>query len=228
MKSVLITGATGDLGRAIAQKFLNEGFFVFFHGSSENSDFSFCEQNPEKTKKCIADFSDITAIEKMFLEIPTLDILVNNAGIVFREKEISPERFEKTLRVNTIAPYFCAEYAQKKGAKSIVNIGSLRGFLESATTPDYSASKAALHNLTASLARKYAPHTRVNAVAPGFVRTQMHAQNPERLEKESKTNIALKRIAEPSEMAQLVFGVAVEASYSTGSIFRADGGYGMI
>jgi len=225
MKSVLITGATGDLGRAIAEKFLKEDFFVFAHGSSEKSDFSFCEQNPEKTKKCIADFFDIPAIERMFSEIPTLDVLVNNAGIVFREKEISPERFEKVLRINTIAPYFCAEFARKKSVTSIVNIGSLRGFLESTTTPDYSASKAALHNLTASLARKYAPDVRVNAIAPGFIRTQMHAQNPERLALETK-NIALKRIADPAEIAEFIFFVATKASYSTGEIFRADGGYG--
>jgi len=223
MKTVLITGASGDLGTAIADLFLKNDFFIFFHGKNKKSDFSFCEKNPQKTQKIIADFSDFSAVEKMFSEISAVDVLINNAGAVFRDPKISPARFQKIFQINAIAPYFCAEFSAAKKCRSIVNIGSMRGFPESATTPDYSASKAALHLLTASLARKFAPKIRVNAVAPGFVATKMHAGNENRLKIEAQKT-PLRRVATPAEIAEMVFFVAEKATFCTGEVFRADGG----
>lgn len=225
MKSVLVTGATSGIGFSIAERFLAaKDFRVFIHGRSAKNNFSLCQKFPNRTQQIVADFSNAEGVEKCFAEIPKLDILINNAGIVFREKEISAKRFEKVLYINTITPFLCSEKAVSLGASSIVNIGSMRGFSEAATTPDYSASKAALHNLTASLARKYAPTTRVNAVAPGFVRTPLHT-NPDRLLLEAEKTF-LKRTGEPEEIAETVFFLAVTASFCTGTILRVDGGRG--
>ncbi len=227
IRSCLITGATSGIGRAAAKKFADEGYFVYCHGRSQESDFSGVDEIGAlggRTKKVFADMAEESEIRKMFEKIESLDVLVNNAGTVTRKKPITPNDFRNTFEVNVIAPYLCAELARERGVKSIMNVGSMRGLNHCATTPDYSASKAALHNLTASLARSYAPDCRVNAVAPGFTETALHAGNLERLEKEAGKT-PLKIFAKPEDVADAIFFLASEkARFITGTILPVDGG----
>jgi 3-oxoacyl-[acyl-carrier protein] reductase len=227
MKSVLITGATSGIGRAAAIKFAREGYLVYCHGKSSESDFSVIEEIEklgERTKKVFADMANESEIRDMFAEIKSLDVLVNNAGTVTRTKPVTTEDFRKTMEVNVIAPYLCAELSREKGVQAIVNLGSMRALPQTATTPDYSASKAAVHNLTASLARMYAPECRVNAVAPGFTQTGMHTGNEERLEKEAEKSL-LKIYAQPEDIAEMIYFLSSEkARFITGQVLVADGG----
>ncbi len=227
MKSVLITGATSGIGQAAARKFAAEGFFVYCHGSSENSDFSVVDEIEaagSRTKKVFANMADEQEVRTMFNGIDSLDILLNNAGTVTRKKPITPDDFRNTCEINVIAPFLCSELARERGVTSIVNTGSMRALSHCATTPDYSASKAALHNLTASLARAYAPECRVNAVAPGFTKTAMHTGNDERLEKEAAKTL-LQMFADPADIAEAIYFLASEkARFITGQVLVADGG----
>lgn len=196
---------------------------MYVHGKDEASDFSILEEIPQG-KKVIADLLAPDAVEQLFTQIPELDVLVNNAGMVNRSKEKTIEDFQKIFQLHATVPYFLSLEAKKRGVKSIVNVGSMRALEHCATTPDYSASKAALHNLTISLARTLAPETRVNAVAPGFTETKMHDGNSERLETEAKRT-PLQRAATPDEIAEAIFFLASPAaSFITGEILRVDGG----
>lgn len=227
MKSVLITGATSGIGKATALKFAAEGYFVLCHGKDENSDFSVIseiEKNGGLAKKVFADFSKEKEIRTMFEGIDHIDVLINNAGTVTRTKPITTENFRKTLEINLIAPYLCAELAKEKGVMSIVNTGSMRALLHQATTPDYSASKAAIHNLTVSLAKSYAPNIRVNAVAPGFTKTNMHEGMDDRLEQE-REKTPLNITGNPADVAEAIYFLASEkARFITGEILVVDGG----
>jgi len=225
--SALITGSTSGIGKATALAFAQKGYFVYCHGRSESSDFSVLDEirsEGGEAKKCVADMAVESEIHEMFQQIDTLSVLVNNAGTATRKKPVLGDDFRKTLEVNLVAPYICCQLAREKGVRSIVNVGSMRGLSQSATTPDYSASKAGLHNLTASLARMYAPDCRVNAVAPGFTKTPLHEGNDERLQMEAKKT-PLQTVADPLDIAHSIFFLASEKSrFTTGQVLSVDGG----
>ena len=222
-KTVLITGASRGIGRATAEIFTKNGFQVLGHGREHCADKIF-------TKFFVANFLEFSEIESMFAKIEkefgTLDVLINNAGTVNRKKidEFSGQDFQDLFAVNVTAPFLCARAAWRLGASAIVNVGSMRGFSQEATTPDYSASKAAVHNLTVSLARAFAPQCRVNCVAPGFTRTPFHDTNPERLKLEA-AKTPLEKCAKAKEIAESIFFLASEkSSFTTGATLLVDGG----
>ncbi len=227
MKSILITGATSGIGRATALRFATAGYRVWCHGSSEQSDFSIAEEitaNGGTAQKLVADFAKENEIRAMFAHIDSVDVLVNAAGTVTRSKPITTGNFRHTFEINVIALYLCSLLARDRGANSIVNVGSMRGLDHAATTPDYSASKAAVHNLTVALARDFAPDCRVNAVAPGFTKTGMHKGMQERLDLEANKT-PLQRFADPAEIAEVIYFLASEqASFVTGETVKVDGG----
>ena len=223
-KIVLITGATSGIGYASALKFAKKGYNVIMHSRSKTLNEDFALDFVQ------ADFSKADEISEMFDVIKKkhgkIDILINNAGMVNRKKinEYTAKDFQDLFMVNVTAQFLCARSAFNLGATSIINIGSMRALPAQATTPDYSASKAALHNLTISLARAFAPHCRVNCVAPGFTRTPLHDSSPERLEKEAKIT-PLKICAEPSDIANSVYFMASnDARFITGETLVVDGG----
>ncbi len=227
MKTVLITGATSGIGKATALKFAAQGYAVLCHGSSDTSNFSILDEiasNGGSAQKLVADFTKETEIRAMFETIDSLDVLINAAGTVSRSKPITTENFRQTFEINVIALFLCATLARERGASSIVNVGSMRGLDHAATTPDYSASKAAVHNLTVSLARQFAPDCRVNAVAPGFTKTGMHEGMQQRLDLEA-TKTPLLRYSDPAEIAEVIFFLASDkASFVTGEVVKVDGG----
>ena len=231
-KTVVVTGGARGIGRACVEAFARNGanVMVNFHSSKEEAT-GLAETNQRTVALHQADIADEAQVKALFDTVNErfgrASILVNNAGIVNREKfpDITAEAFERILKINTIGPFLAArEFARQAGddGGSIVNIGSMRAFVP--TIPDYSASKAALHNLTISLAKELAPAIRVNTVAPGFTDTDMHRDNPERLEREAARSL-LQRYSSPADIADAVLFLASGKARSiTGQILLVDNG----
>ena len=164
-------------------------------------------------------------------EFKTVDILVNNAGIV-EEKDLldlTVGDWEKTLRTNLIGPFLCSQEAAKimlakKGGR-IVNVSSIRALEHCArdAVMDYSASKAALTNMTKSMARRLAPNITVNAVLPGWTLTEMNQDLDEDFREQMVRITPIKRFVEPEEVAEAILYL-VTADAVTGETLVVDGG----
>lgn len=167
-------------------------------------------------------------------EFGTLDVLVNNAGIVYDMEvfERTTEIFEKTMHNNVTGTYLMCKYFGKfmfelEKVTRIINISSTNGIdCNFPTSIDYDASKAAINSLTKNFSIEYAPKILVNAVAPGWINTEMNADLPEDLVEEESSKIYLKRFAEPSEIASLVYYLGSEENtFVNNEIIKIDGGY---
>ena len=162
-----------------------------------------------------------------------IDILVNNAGIVhripFRENII--DQWKRLQDVNVLGTFLCSKYASenmlKNNAGKIVNVSSTNGINSFfPRTMAYDVSKAGINILTRNLAKELAPHIWVNAVAPGWVMTEMGKNLTKDFIKEESNKIYLKRFAQPEEIAKsILFFASDDSSYITGSILKIDGGY---
>lgn len=231
-KIVLVTGGAKGIGAACVKVFAEEGAKVVLnYKSSRDEAENILRKFPENILLVQGDMSEEKDIKKVFDEAEKkwgkVNILVNNAGIVDRKKspELLGETFMEVLKVNTVGPYLVTrEFAIRlgKGKGVVVNMGSMRAFVP--TVADYSASKAALHSMTVSFAKELAPNVRVNAVAPGFTKTDLHKDNFDRLEKESEKAL-LKRYSMPEEIADAVFFLASDkAKGITGTCLLIDNG----
>jgi 3-oxoacyl-[acyl-carrier protein] reductase len=169
-------------------------------------------------------------------EFGRIDILVNNAGIAisrpFFEKTV--EDWIKTLKVNIIGVFLCSQVAAKymvvQKSGKIINISSIRGIDHCGRegVMDYSASKAAVINLTKTLAKELAPHINVNTVAPGHTLTEMTAPLPEEVKKNMIEGSYLKRMAQPEDIAKaIVFLASEDSNFITGQILLVDGGFSL-
>lgn len=183
-----------------------------------------------------ADVSNEEQVKNMIQEIINkfgrIDVLVNNAGIAI-DKEFEArtvEDWKRTLEVNTIGTFLVSKYTsenmmENKSGK-IINVSSTNGiktFFPSSI--DYDASKAAIINLTYNLAIQFAPYINVNAVAPGWVNTEMNKELPKDLIEEETEKIYKKRFAEPEEIAKVICFLASEdAEYINGTVIKVDGG----
>ena len=161
-----------------------------------------------------------------------IDVLVNNAGIAI-DKEFEDrtvEDWKRTLEVNTIGTFLVSKYASENMMKNksgkIINISSTSGIdICFPTSIDYDASKAAIINITKNLAIQFAPYINVNAVAPGWVNTEMNKELPKDLIEEEIEKIYKKRFAEPEEIAKVICFLASEdANYINGTVIKVDGG----
>lgn len=239
-KVVLITGSSRGLGRSIAVKFAKEGANVIInYRNSQKEAEVLLDILSTYGQECMcikADVSKedevITMIEKIINKFGKIDVLVNNAGIAidaeFEDRKITD--WKDTLDTNLIGVFLCSKYAGRymKEAESgkIVNISSTNGIDTTYTySVDYDASKAALINLTKNLAIEYAPYINVNAVAPGWIDTEMNSELPKGYMRDEKNKILLKRFAEPEEIAEVVLFLASDkARYIDGETVRVDGG----
>ena len=194
------------------------------------------EEYKTETLVIKADVSNEEQVKNMIQEIINkfgrIDVLVNNAGIVI-DKEFEDrtvEDWKRTLEVNTIGTFLVSKYVSENMMKNksgkIINISSTNGintFFPSSI--DYDASKAAIINLTYNLAIQFAPYINVNAVAPGWVNTEMNKELAEDLIKEETEKIYKKRFAEPEEIAKVICFLASEdAEYINGTVIKVDGG----
>lgn len=240
-KTVLITGASRGIGRTTAIEFAKKGYNVVINYVSDDS----AAQNLKSllTKNynvnvmiCKCDVSKEDKVKEMVKNIidyfGKIDVLVNNAGIaidtMFEDKTV--ENFRKILDVNLIGSFIVSKevgkYMLKQKSGSIVNVSSTNGidtYYEYSL--DYDASKAALISLTHNLSEYYSPYVRVNAVAPGWVNTEMNKELDEDYIAEECDSIYLKRFAEPEEIAKAIYFLASDdASYINNEVLRVDGG----
>jgi len=235
----LVTGASRGIGRAIAMKLAMEGAFVIATATSENgaSDtIAAIIAAGGKGRATKLDVADATEVEALFQAIATehgrLDILVNNAGItrdglLMRMKE---EDWDTVLDTNLKGAFLCMKAASKPMTKArygrIVNIGSVVGEMGNPGQVNYCASKAGMFGMTKSAARELAKrNVTVNAVAPGFIETDMTAVLPEKAREALLQQIPLERLGSPEDVANAVYYlVSPLSTYITGHVLSVNGG----
>lgn len=240
-KIALITGASRGIGKAIALLLAKEGANVVVnYFSSEEEAFGVVDEIKKAGSEAIAvkcDVSQEAEVKGMMAQaIKTfgkIDILVNNAGIVYDiplfERKI--EQWKRTMEVNLLGNFLCSKYASEQMLKmaggKIINISSTNAINSfSPDAVDYDASKAGVITLTKDFAKELAPKVQVNAIAPGWVDTDMNKDLPKEFVKEETRQIYLKRFAQPAEIARAVLFLASDdASYITGSVLVIDGGH---
>ena len=236
-KKALITGAYRGIGKVIADLFIAEGAEVWGLDYKTPEDLPVrVEEAKGKLHWVTADLSDIAAvepaIESAIKESGGFDILVNNAGITkdnlsFR---MSLEEWQKVLDINLSAAFFVARTVGRdmirKRAGSIINMASVVGVHGNGGQANYSASKAGLIGVTKSLAQETASRSvRVNAIAPGYIATDMTAVLPDKVKEVMLEKIPLKRMGTPQDIAAAaLFLASDDSAYITGQVLPVDGG----
>ena len=239
-KSALITGAGRGIGRAMAERFAAEGATLFLAVRNiEQGMLLAGELQAKHGIDCHAlscDVSDADSVKTLFRELfshsKTLDVLVNNAGVLDDALigMVTPAQVERTFASNSFSVLYCSQYAarmmQRAGGGSIINLASIIGRVGNAGQAVYGGSKAAVIGITQSLAKELAPQQiRVNAIAPGFIDTDMAHSLPDDKFQQRLQSIAMGRIGSADEVAKVALFLASElSSYVTGQVIGVDGG----
>ena len=239
-KVSLVTGGSGDIGRAIAKRLASEGsnILITYAGAEDRAEttlseiiqaggvaqsFKLDQRNPEDIEKVIAYVQN---------EFGALDILVNNAawniGIPFPElQKLTPDIWDRVLETNLRAPFLLARAAAsllKFGGGHVVNISSAGGITPGSSSIAYSSSKAGLNHLTRCLAVAMAPDVSVNCVAPGLVEdTRMANRLPRAVSEGAKRQAILGKVGQVEDIAEQVL-TFVTSSSVTGQTIVIDGG----
>lgn len=239
-KTVLVTGSSRGIGKAIAIKFAKKGYNVVIN-CIKNAD------RLEQTKKeieeygapCLAFVGDVGNYEtakELFAQIKkqfgTLDVLVNNAGISYIGlfSEMRPEDWNRIVETNLTSVFNCSTLAipgmvaQKSG--KIVNISSVWGSVGASCEVAYSATKGAINSLTKALAKELAPsNIQVNAVACGAIDTEMNQFLEDDELMRLIDEIPANRLGNAEEVADFVYHLTYKNSYLTGQVIKLDGGW---
>lgn len=239
-KVALITGATRGIGKAIAIRLANAGFDIALNYRKENDDLTNTKLEIEKAGvDCLPVQGDISSFEdceriakEIFDKFGKIDVLVNNAGITkdMLLMRMKPEDFSSVVDVNLIGTFNMTRnvvpYMVKARSGKIVNISSVVGIEGNAGQANYAASKAGIIGFTKSLARELGSRNiLVNAVAPGFIETDMTAVLSDSVRDEIAKKISLKRMGTAEDVAGVVEFLCGEASsYVTGTVIPVTGG----
>lgn len=240
MKTVLITGSTTGMGKATALLFAENGYQVIVHGRDRdrgNEVVKHIQNNEGSAIFMQADLTNHAEIIKLFTNIKKsftqLDVLVNNVGGVLENDNFYTAKTDDVLsilKINFISAFFCSQEAVKLIKRgSIINVASTYGLSStppggSESVPLYAASKSAILNLTQNLAKLLAPNIRVNAVLPGYTKTQRGVSNfiqSWRFAISKQT--LLKRFNTPHEVAEIIYLLATSKAL-TGTQIIIDGG----
>jgi meso-butanediol dehydrogenase/(S,S)-butanediol dehydrogenase/diacetyl reductase len=240
-KRVLITGGASGIGTATAARFLEEGSRVCILDRDAKACEAIRRQMPGISEAIIADVTDLMQVEAALADavrvMDGVDVVINNAGISIRHNflDISPEEWDKVIAVNLTGVFYVAQtaarhmwerYKVESGSGVILQTASTNGIMGYPYYADYNATKAAVIELTRSMALELAPRIRVCAIAPGYVLTPMQrAEYTDSMLDEVNQKIPLRRHAKPEEIAALfAFLASDDAAYATGQVFTMDGG----
>ena len=239
-KNALVTGASRGIGKAIARLFAEEGANVaitYIHNQEKAK--AVVEELAAmggRAKAYCCDAADFGATEKLVAQVLAdfgrIDILVNNAGktadtLMMRMGEA---QWDEVIATNLKSVYntihACAPYMLKQRSGSIINMSSVVGLYGNAGQANYAASKAGVIGLTKSMAKELGSRgIRVNAIAPGFIETDMTAGLSEEMKDNTMKAIALRRLGKPEDVARCALFLASEwSSYVTGQVLSCDGG----
>ena len=232
MKTVLITGASGGIGRAAAEAFHREGYRVILHYNKNEEAVKAYADAWENAVLYKADLADHAQVEALAEAFPETDVLINNAAVdLFALFDLVSEQQEKELyAVNLQAPVTLSRRLVKgmlsRGEGCILNVSSMFGETGGSCEVDYSVTKAALIGLTKALAKEVGPAgVRVNCVCPGVIRTPMNDRLTVEEAEDLMASIPLDRFGTPEEVAEaLVFLASDKASYITGAVLDVNGG----
>lgn len=243
--AVLVTGSAKNLGAGIIEEFAKNGYNVVInYNNSHEKAKKLCEkiQNNYNVEAMViqCDITREDSVIKMKEEIikrfKRIDVLVNNAAVEITSEidDKDYDSFRKVLDVNVIGTFLVTKHIGKymfenTGGK-IVNISSNNGIDKySPSTMEYDASKAAIINMTYNFAKEFAPLVRVNAVAPGWIKTDSIKELDDSLDNKfiesEKNNVLLNRFAEVDEIAKVVYFLSTDdSSYINGTVIKVDGG----
>ncbi|MCF7912354.1 MAG: 3-oxoacyl-[acyl-carrier-protein] reductase [Candidatus Cloacimonetes bacterium] len=238
-KTVIVTGSSRGIGKAIAEAFAAKGATICILDLMEEGVNSILSEFTEKGYNCLGFVGNVTDSEKIseiFKEIyqktGSIDVLVNNAGItkdklILKMKEAD---WDAVLDVNLKGTFICIQkasrYMMKQPGSSIINLASVIGLIGNTGQANYAASKAGIIGLTKSVAKEFAAREmRCNAIAPGFIRTEMTENLPPEVVSSYAEAIPLKRMGTPQDIADLCLFLASDmSSYITGQVINVDGG----
>lgn len=236
MSTVLVTGGSGGIGRAICLAFALEGFDIAFC-YDKNGDGA--EETAELLRKAGAgvqvfhcDVSDEKSVEEMFSSVYGLEILVNNAGISSFGliQEISLAQWERVFRVNMTGAFLCTRAAipklLRRGNGCIVNISSMWGEVGASCEAVYSSCKAGIIGFTKALAKELGPSgIRVNCVSPGVIDTDMNKELDDETINALCRDTPLMRIGSPEDVAGVIgFLASPDSGFITGQVLPVNGG----
>lgn len=243
-KVALITGSVRGIGKAISLCFAKQGAHIVLNYSNEKREAEAQDLVKEIERlgvKAIAIRSDISTMEGATQLIESgikafgkIDILVNNAGITkdMLLLRMSEEEFDEVIKVNLKGVFNCTKIASKtmmKTGGSIINMTSVVGLSGNVGQSNYSASKAGIIGFTKSIAKEFAKRKlRINAIAPGFIDTDMTQQLSDKVKEQVLNEVPMKRFGMPEEVAKVALFLASDlSSYVTGEVVRVDGGMAM-
>ena len=241
-KTAVVTGGNTGLGEAFARSLVEAGASVALAARNRERSERVAEEISDTGGTAVAvdlDVTDRAQVDRMVEEVTErlgpVDILVNNAGVCYHRPavEVPPEEWHDVFEVNVHGLWTCAQAVGGRmieaGGGNIINIGSISAMIVNRPQwqPAYNASKAAVHQLTKSLAAEWAPHNvRVNALAPGYVKTEMSPVDEPRFRRHWIEDAPMQRYATPEELGPSIVYLASEASsFMTGSVLVVDGGY---
>ena len=239
-KVALITGGTRGIGKEIAYTLAEENYDIIINYRTENEELMKLKKEIEqKRARClllkgdVSNFEDCKKlVEEAINRMNHIDVLVNNAGITkdMLLMRMKPEDFNEVINVNLIGTFNMTKnvinYMMKERKGRIINVSSVVGISGNAGQTNYAASKAGIIGFTKSLAKEVASRNiLVNAIAPGFIQTDMTNILKENVKDEIAKTIPLKRMGTAKDVANVVkFLVSEDSSYITGQVIQVDGG----
>ncbi|MDO4479936.1 MAG: 3-oxoacyl-[acyl-carrier-protein] reductase [Erysipelotrichaceae bacterium] len=238
-KNVLVTGASGGIGKAIAICFAKHGYDVIVHYNGNEQaaleTLKIVQEYSPNSMKIKGNISNAEEVENIFKTIQEkyskLDVLINNSGITKDNLclRMSEQDFMDVMNVNCKGTFLCSKQVSRmmmrKKSGCIINMASVVGISGNAGQVNYAASKAAVIGLTKSLAKELGSRNiRVNAIAPGFIETKMTEALKEEVKQAMLKQIPLACFGKAEEVADCAFFLAEYGSYITGQVIQVDGG----